>query len=78
MMKRTQIYLTGEERKALKILADRLGQSQSEVIRTAIDRYVEEFQNGNRLQLLRQARGLWAERDDLPDFQKIRLELDRL
>jgi predicted DNA-binding protein len=77
MMRRTQIYLTDEERKALRAIADRLGQSQSEVIRAAVDRYVDHYQEGNRLDLLRQARGIWKDRTDLPDFSAIRNELDR-
>ena len=76
-MQRTQIYLTKKERKALKVLADRLGRSQSELIRMAVDRYIEFYQQGSRLELLRQARGVWAEREDLPDFRTIRRELDR-
>jgi hypothetical protein len=76
-MQRTQIYLTKKERKALKALADRLGRSQSELIRMAVDRYIEFYKQGSRLELLRQARGVWAEREDLPDFRTIRRELDR-
>jgi Ribbon-helix-helix protein, copG family len=77
MMKRTQIYLTDEERKALRLIAERLDQSQSEIIRVAVDRYVARFQGENRLDLLRRARGMWKERTDLPDFQILRGELDR-
>jgi len=77
-MERTQIYLTEEERRALKSLGARLGRSQSALIRDAIDRYVDRYQEGNRLDLLRRARGLWAERSDLPDFEAVRQELDRI
>ncbi|MCK4725712.1 MAG: CopG family transcriptional regulator [Anaerolineales bacterium] len=76
-MRRTQIYLTDEERKALRVIADRLGRSQSEVIRAAVDHYIVRYQAGNRLDLLRQARGIWKERADLPDFLAIRNEFDR-
>jgi hypothetical protein len=76
-MERTQIYLTARERKALRALARRLGQSQSALIRSAIDRYVEHYQEGSRLSLLRQGRGVWSDRSDLPDFKQVRIELDR-
>ena len=76
-MRRTQIYLTETERTALQATARRLGQSQSEVIRAAVDRYLEQHQSKNRLEMLRQARGLWRNRCELPDFRAIRRELDR-
>ena len=77
-MRRTQIYLTEEEQKAVKTIADRLGQSQSEVIRKAVDRYIEQHRDGNILELLRQGRGIWSNRDDLPDFEGLRRTFDRL
>lgn len=77
-MERTQIYLTEKERKILKAMAARLGRSQSALIREAVDRYIERDQEGSRLDLLQQARGLWAKRDDLPDFEELRREFDRL
>ena len=76
-MRRTQIYLTEKEQKALKTIAEQSGQSQSKVIRKAIDRYIEQQHAGDRLGLLRQARGIWSERDDLPDFGALRQTFDR-
>lgn len=77
-MERTQIYLTAKEKNALKAMADRLGTSQSEVIRTAVDRLLAPEHRVDRLALLRSGRGLWKQRKDLPDFDLVRRELDRL
>jgi len=76
-MKRTQIYLTEKERKALRALAARLGKSQSALIRNAVDRFIDRYQEGNRVDLLRRGRGIWADRTDLPDFEEVRRELER-
>ena len=67
-MERTQIYLTREEREALKTIAERLGQSQSEIIREAVDRYIEEINRKDRAEIMRNAFGIWADREDLPQF----------
>ena len=77
-MQRTQIYLTDEEKKAVRSIAQRMGKTQSEVIRTAVDRFVERESSADRLDLLRSGRGLWREREDLPDFGVVRRELDRM
>ncbi len=47
-MLRTQIYLTEEERAALRNLARETGKKQSALIRRAIDAFIERFQPRER------------------------------
>ncbi len=77
-MVRTQIYLTENERAALRNLARQTGKKQSELIRRAIDDFIVRFQPEDRQALLQQARGMWQGRDDLPDFRALRQEFDRV
>ena len=78
-MIRSQVYLTQAERQKLHFLARETGKSQSELIRAAIDQFILQQQEIklNKLAAIVSVKGLWAERDDLPDFKKLRKELDR-
>lgn len=76
-MVRTQIYLTEAEQQALRALSRRTGRTQSELIREAVDRLIAQSEKTDRLAALRQARGMWQGREDLPDFATLRRELDR-
>jgi Arc/MetJ-type ribon-helix-helix transcriptional regulator len=76
-MVRTQIYLTEAEQEALRSLARDTGRYQSELIREAIDEMLERQEPVNRRALMRQARGMWSDRDDLPDLKELRDEFDR-
>jgi hypothetical protein len=77
-MIRTQIYLTEEEHRNLHLLSRRKGSSLSELIRGAIDQMLSHSKSVDRLELMREARGIWKERNDLPDFDHLRGEFDRI
>ena len=77
-MIRTQIYLTRSESERLKRLARRTGCSQSEIIRAAVDHWLEQKTGEGRAQVFERIAGLWRGRDDLPDFAALRREADRL
>ena len=77
LMHRTQIYLTDVQRRALKSIARRLGRTQSDLIRSALDTYIEWQTPAERIALLRAGRGLWKGRRDLSELAAVRSELDR-
>ncbi len=76
-MVRTQIYLTERQRAELAAIAEDLGKKQSELIREAIDLFLERESRIRRADVLRETAGMWKDRDDLPDFEKLRAEWDR-
>jgi hypothetical protein len=76
-MVRTQIYLTKRQRSELAALAKTAGKKQSELIREAIDRLIDHSGNSRRESVLREAAGMWKDREDLPDFIAVRAEWDR-
>ena len=76
-MIRTQIYLTEQQRNELATIAKSFGKKQSELIREAIDRLIDQTGKNHRELALREAAGIWKDRTDLPDFKSIRAEWDR-
>ena len=76
-MIRTQIYLTERQRSDLAALSKALGKKQSELIREAIDRLIEQSINTQREIVIQQAAGMWKKRYDLPDFESLRTDWDR-
>ena len=76
-MVRTQIYLTERQRDALAAIAKAAGKKQSELIREAVDRLIDQAGRSRREAVLREAAGIWKDRTDLPDFKATRAEWDR-
>ena len=76
-MVRTQIYLTERQRDELAAIAKTVGKKQSELIREAVDRLIDQAGRSRREAVLREAAGIWKDRTDLPDFEAMRAEWDR-
>ncbi|MFZ5570599.1 MAG: ribbon-helix-helix protein, CopG family [Thermodesulfobacteriota bacterium] len=76
-MIRTQIYITDQQRKELSVIARSLGKKQSEIIREAIDRLIDQAGRNRKESALKEAAGIWKNRKDLPDFRTLRSEWDR-
>ncbi len=76
-MVRTQIYLTEYQRAEIATIANRSGKRRSEIIREALDRFIEQTSRHRREAVLREAAGIWRDRTDLPDLDALRREWDR-
>ena len=76
-MVRTQIYLTEKQRDELASMARTAGKKQSELIREAIDLFIERSGSRHRESVLRESAGIWKDRRDLPDFDSVRDGWDR-
>lgn len=76
-MVRTQIYLTENQREELAAIAQAEGKKQSQLIREAIDQLINHAGSTRREAVLREAAGIWKDREDIPDFKKLRKEWDR-
>ena len=64
-MVRTQVYLTETERSELAALAKATGKKQSELIRDAVDSMIEQSITKRRQRALKNAAGMWKDREDL-------------
>lgn len=77
-MNATQIHLSEWERTTLQTIAEQTGKSETELLHQAVSHFLQLHQPPtNRLALLREARGMWRERNDLPKKETVRVEFDR-
>lgn len=71
------LHLTTQEQTALETMAQCLGKTPDELVHDAVKQLIAQFQSEDRLGLLRQARGMWKDRTDLPSPAELRREWDR-
>lgn len=78
-MHRTQIYLTEIERQQLNRLSKVTGRHKSALIRDAIDQFIgiEDLSLKKKQAKPHPAAGLWAKREDLPNYNELKNEFDR-
>ena len=76
-MIRTQVYLTEDERCGLKALEATTGKKQAELIREAVDRFIELTSRNRRMSILNSAAGMWRDREDVTELYTGRQTWDR-
>lgn len=76
-MTTAQVNLTESEVQAVQALSQSKGKTQEEILHDAIEQFLVQHKVENRLTALRQARGIWQKRQDLPDYIELRNEWNR-
>lgn len=74
-MKRTQVYLTQNEHKALTALSKKTKKKRSEIIREAIDAHLQKNAKKSFAAVLDEVAGSW--KDNTVDFDAMRKSWDR-
>lgn len=74
----TELNLTDQERSVLQEIARRTGKTEGDLIREAVGRLINGFQIESRQIQMRKAKGIWKNRNDVPAFDDLRREWDRL
>ncbi len=76
----TQIHLTEMESKALEEIAHQAGKTEEELLHEVVQNFISVSKRAaltDQRARLRQAQGMWREREDLPDVQELRREFER-
>ena len=76
-MTTARINLTDAQRDKLRVLSEATGKTPDQLLQEAVQQFLATAHRRDRLALLRQAKGMWKGRKDLPDWKRLRSELDR-
>jgi hypothetical protein len=76
-MAEIEINLTENEHRALREISKMTGKTEDELVHDAVENLIKRGLPSGK-PAMAQARGIWRDRTDLPDFGKLRGELDRL
>ena len=76
-----QLTLTDDQWASLQAIAHETGQTTEQLVIAAVEQLIRQHEQQRHerwLAALRQVRGMWADRDDLPElFAEMRREWDR-
>lgn len=76
-MRTAHVTLTDTESRIIQDITKSTGKTLDDVLHEAIEQFIARFTSQDRSTVLQQARGMWKDRDDLPDFEAMRREWDR-
>ena len=76
-MPETKISLDEPLQNALAEISRETGKTESQLISEAVERLIKDYQRQNRYLLIQQAKGICADREDIPDVQQLRQEWQR-
>jgi hypothetical protein len=76
-MPTAHVDLTESQVRAIRSLSRSNGKTEEDILREAVEQFLVRNTADDRLASLRKARGMWEDRQDLPNFAAIRAELDR-
>ncbi|MEI8373166.1 MAG: CopG family transcriptional regulator [Planctomycetota bacterium] len=76
-MPTAQVTLTDAESQEIELISQLRGKTPAVLMREAVEHMLEEYQHEKRLAALRQVRGIWQNREDLPTLEELRSEWNR-
>lgn len=76
-MTETKVNIPESIQESLGEIARTTGKSEEQLIAEALAELIQNYRATNRLASLRKARGMWANREDIPDLDELRREWDR-